>query len=308
VVTDTREYDTFGPWIPTVRTTEDVPRLYRDHPLDLAAAHSVVKVPRDIVRRDATAGMDLYDHLLALEADQLTVLSRWQDPATAGPGRYEVREVGYDQIAAVLDVVDLLDGGLHVHTRDGRVLTVSYNGAGADELQLFVDELRVLIGQVATAPNRAPAPGSELRLLPASALGRDDVGVVSAHREVAERRPGLLVYAWHGRQPVQPRTGTLRRLAHALSPATLHAGIVAGDEDAWEVFGRRDWITRGRKPVRSLSRLVLPRHALDRVEAQPHPSYAGATSLTLVAGDARLSMTVPEGSATERVLVEASPG
>ena len=58
------EYDAFGPWIDEVFAPEDVPRLFRNHALDFDAARLVLKVPRDIVRRDATPDMDLYDYLL----------------------------------------------------------------------------------------------------------------------------------------------------------------------------------------------------------------------------------------------------
>jgi hypothetical protein len=50
----TPEYDAFGPWVDPVRTAEEVPPLYRDHPVDLAGSRLVLKVPRDIARRDAT--------------------------------------------------------------------------------------------------------------------------------------------------------------------------------------------------------------------------------------------------------------
>ena len=288
MVADTREYDSFGPWIPEVRTAEDVPRLYRDHPLDVRSADLVLKVPRNIARRDASAEMDLYDHLLALQQDGLTVLSRWQDQRTAGPGRYEIQHVAYDQVAIVLDEVSLLDGHLRLYTLDGHVLTVSYNGSGAESLQRLVERLRVLAAHA--APPRPPVStrASEERgprLLPASALGRDDVGLVSAHRDIAGQRPDLLTLAWHGRQTLRPRSGVLRRLSHALSPATLHACIIAGDDETLEVIGRRDWVTRGRKPDHSLSRLVILRRALDRIEADPHPLYVGATTVTFMAGN-----------------------
>ncbi|BDZ60782.1 hypothetical protein GCM10025873_05730 [Demequina sediminis] len=70
------EYDRFGPWIDRVETEADVPRLFRPHGVDLAAARLVLKVPRNVARRDASPDMDLYDHLLVLGRDSLTVLSR----------------------------------------------------------------------------------------------------------------------------------------------------------------------------------------------------------------------------------------
>ena len=38
----TPEYDAFGPWVDPVRTAEEVPPLYRDHPVDLAGSRLVL--------------------------------------------------------------------------------------------------------------------------------------------------------------------------------------------------------------------------------------------------------------------------
>ncbi|MCU1433145.1 MAG: hypothetical protein JWP95_2250, partial [Actinotalea sp.] len=54
----TAEYDAFGPWILEVRAVDDLPALFSRHPLDLGSARLVLKVPRQIARRDAHAGMD----------------------------------------------------------------------------------------------------------------------------------------------------------------------------------------------------------------------------------------------------------
>ena len=75
----TQEFDEFGPWILEVERPEDVPRLYRGHPLDLGSAELVLKVPRRIWRRDANPDMDLYDYLIVAGGDSMTVLSRRGD-------------------------------------------------------------------------------------------------------------------------------------------------------------------------------------------------------------------------------------
>jgi len=86
----TAEFDAFGPWIDEVRTASAVPRLYRDYPLDLDAARLVLKVPRNIARRDALPTMDLYDHLLVVGPHDLTVLSA----RTAGTARLTLAMTG----------------------------------------------------------------------------------------------------------------------------------------------------------------------------------------------------------------------
>lgn len=297
MVTDTREYDLFGPWVDEVRTEEEVPRLYRRHRLDLAAARLVLKVPRDIARRDARPGMDLYDHLVALEPDRLTVLSR-----TEGADRYDLHQVAYADVVAIEDVVTLLDARVRVHSRDGHVVTMTYNGADRGNPGRLVEELRML----ATRPagRSRPTPDATA-VLEQTALGLDDIGIVNAHRAIAAVRPQLRALASHPRAVVRPggsgATAAGRAVTHLLRPMTVHAALVAADDETVEVFGRVG-LARGRSPVHTLSRRLVARAALSGVEVAPDPVYPSVRVVSLVAGAVRLSLPVPAGSPTERVL------
>lgn len=299
MVTDTREYDLFGPWVDEVRTEEEVPRLYRGHRLDLATARLVLKVPRDIARRDARPDMDLYDHLVALEPDCLTVLSR-----TAGAGRYDVRQVAYADVVAIDDVVTLLDARVRVHARDGEVVTMTYNGADRGNPGRLVEQLRVLAMERSPAGEVGSAPGAPT-VLGQDALGFDDIGIVNAHRAVAAVRPALRAVAWHPRQVVRPGgsrvSAAARGVTHALRPMTVHAALVALDDDTVEVFGRGG-LARGRSPVHTQSRRLVARSALTGVRSEPHPVYPTVRLVSVVAGRARLTLPVPAGSTTEHAL------
>ena len=313
----TPEYDAFGPWVDPVRTVEEIPPLYREHPVDLAGSRLVLKVPRDIARRDATPDMDLYDHLLVLGPDRFTALSRRTAgdaaPRTratargAADGRgYDVRDVPYDQVAAVGTSVDLLDGRLTVHALAGPSVTVRFSGSSADVVEGFVDTLRALAWPVPTTGDPAPrdptAGGPGLGRLDRRALGEREIGLVSAYREVADHEPGLRALAAHPRRTVLPRRGGASRVLHLLHPMTVQAAVVASDGRELQVFGRRDWLARGRTPVHSESRLVLPLDRLTGVRAVPHPVYDGVVVVTLRAGDAALDLPVPAGTDAERVL------
>ncbi len=98
------ELERLEPWVDQVRTREEVPPLFRDHAFDLDAARLVLKVPRNIARRDAHAGMDLYDHLVVLEERRLVVLSRQFERNGRGEERVHTR--GFDvrtvELAAVI--------------------------------------------------------------------------------------------------------------------------------------------------------------------------------------------------------------
>lgn len=301
MVTDTREYDLFGPWVDEVRTEDEVPRLYRRHRLDLAAARLVLKVPRDIARRDARPGMDLYDHLVALEPSCLTVLSR-----SAGADGYGVRQVAYADVVAIEDVVTLLDARVRVHARDGGVVEMTYNGADRGHPRRLVEQLRVLAIERSGDREAAPAPDGPA-VLDQDALGLDDIGIVNAHRAVAAVRPALRAVAWHPRQVVRPggsgAAAAARVVTHALRPMTVHAALVAVDDDTVEVFDRVG-LARGRSPVHTQARRLVAREALAGVRVEPHPVYPTVRLVTLVAGQARLTLPVPAGSSTERALAD----
>ena len=305
--TRSAEYDAFGPWIDRVRGPEDVPRLYRDHPLDLDASPLVLKVPRDIPRRDATPDMDLYDHLLVLGPDRFTALSRREG------ARYDVREVPYTGIAAVRTSIDLLDGRLAVHTLTGGPVEVRFSGSSADVVGGFVDLLRLLAwpsgaGEAGpVGPAAGGASDDRGRVLSRRALGDREIGLVAAYREVADREPRLQTLAAHPRRVVAPASPG-GRLLHLLHPMTVQGAVVCSDGRELQVFGRAAWLVRGRTPVHSESRLVLPVARLTGSEERQHPRYPDVTVVVLRAGDTAIELPVPSDSDARRVLTGVTLG
>lgn len=301
------EYDAFGPWILPVRDPHEVPRLFRDHPVDLASARMVVKVPRSIARRDADPGMDLYDHLVAAGPERLTVLSRH------GTG-YTDTTVGYDQIAALTDSVDLLDGRFTVHTLAQGAVSFGYNASSRDTVNGLLASIRE---PALEAARRAAGPGGPVSVLTAGAarpvpalreLGDADVDLVTFYLNVQAHEPDLVLHAAHGRRSVQPvRTGTATELLHRLRPMVLHGGLVCSGGGELQILGRRYWLMRGRAPVHSLARTVIPLARLGQVTVAEHPRYRDVGIVTLRAGAATFDVPLPEGSAAEHVLTTWQP-
>jgi len=297
------EYERFGPWIDEVVTPGEVPRLFRSHPLDVTAARLVLKVPRNVARRDVSAGTDLYDHLLVVDDRTFTVLSR----RPAEPGTFTVRTLALDALASVRDVVSLLDAHLTVASRDGTSVTVAYNGSARENVARLVDELR---GAVVGAP---PTPlavelqraGSELvaseRPLD---TGRSDGGLLADLAAVRRAQPHVVPWTGHGRVAVRPVGGGFAALVQRVvpSPVTLHGAVLAADGTALEILGRHEWLVRGRTPVSSSSRLVVPWSSLDAIRLAPHERYPDAVVVTFVAGRDATQIVVPAGSAAHRLL------
>ncbi len=316
------EYDRFGPWIDEVKQIEDVPRLYRNYPIDFSVERLVLKVPRNITRRNATPEMDLYDHLLMLGQERLTVLSRRVGKtsreaggaASSDGGRgYDVVTLQCADVVAIRDTLNLLDGRLTVSTSEGTPVKVSYNGSAGDVVGRFVSAL----SEAACVKPASPvglallAAGGPLAR-PAMVQGRGpvDTFLASAFLEAHGANPRLSAWAAHGSRRLAPEAagmrGNVERMKHALSPMTLHGALFAADESALEIFGRHSWLMRGRAAIYSTSHLVIPFGAPDRLDLAPHPLYPDVTVATIGAGKWRAELPVPRDSAAEQLLSEAA--
>ncbi|PWD49576.1 hypothetical protein C8046_01450 [Serinibacter arcticus] len=318
-VAGTGEFEKFGPWIDEVRTPADVPPLFRSYPLDLTSTALVLKVPRSIHRRDATADMDLYDHMLVLDDIGLTALSRRTDGdrhhrrgTRREPGSYTVWSVRYVDVAAVQDSVSLLDASFTVLSRAGDALTVRYNGSARASVQRLVDALRV--GTTSDVLSRAGGAlreaGRYVATETTAVVLPQDQALVSNLREAQRGRPALAPWAWHGRSRVSRRAGgigrAVARITDAVNPVTLHGAILASDGVALEVLGRRDPLTRGTMPDHSASHLVVALNTLETVTIEGHASFDGVVTAGLVLGGARLELQLPEGSPAHHLLYQAA--
>jgi hypothetical protein len=287
------EYDAFGPWIDEVASPDEVPRLYRDYPIDFATTRTVLKFPRDIARRDATPAMDLFDHLVIVTDRALTILSRSGD-------RYTEVSVQHDQVAAITDWVNLLDARLVIQTLAGDVVSVAYNGSSNDSVAALVDLLRELARRVAPTRRRP-----RLEVLPP--LGLDDLGkkdalIVTSLRDLVRREPEVRLVAARGRAALSSRTAGAR-VVDLFARPTLHGCAVGKSDTELHIVARREWIVRGGAPVVSRSRTIVALELLGAASVAAHPKYAGVSVVTLPVGAARIDIPVPRGSPTEKALL-----
>ncbi|MCU1542479.1 MAG: hypothetical protein JWM50_344 [Microbacteriaceae bacterium] len=294
--TSTAEYDAFGPWIDEVHSADELPRLYRDYPVDLDEALLVLKFPRDISRRDASPTMHLYDCVAIVAPDRLILLSRTGDT-------YTVLSVVHSDVAAIVDRVNLLDARLSLHTVAGDVVDLPYNGSSSDTVRALVDLLREL--QPAGGRPDGLRDVASLPPLGLDDLGRNDAMFVTAYRELAAREPQLRLLAAHGRTRVGRRGGALSRLVDGVLPVTLHGAIVAAGVDDLQVLSRWDWLVRGGSPVLSRARTVVRLASVSSVTKAEHPRLVGVTVVSFGLGAGVVEIPVPTGSTAERALLAA---
>ncbi|WP_098454980.1 hypothetical protein [Sanguibacter antarcticus] len=319
------EYDAFGPWVVPVDSLDLVPPLYRNHPLDLERAVMVLKVPRQITRRDATPEMDLYDHLVVVDPDKIELLSR------SAKG-YDLLTVEHSQVAAIDYGADLLDGWLTLFTAGGAsrtpvpgvsstdgprpALTLKYNAASEGIIETLVATLRGLALGVSTTsaghgaatdgavPHETPGQTSIHRAaLGLLDLGERDVGLVTAQHALVRAEPDVRVLGFHARRTVTPRgrQGAARFLDLIL-PSTLHAAIVCASENELHVLRRRHWVTRSRRPEHSVGHTILLLERCGGTTVRDDERFEGTRVFSVPVGGLAVELVVPVGSSSERAL------
>jgi hypothetical protein len=293
----TPEHDAFGPWILTVRTADEVPPLFRPHGAEPFTARLVLKVPRDIARRDTDPSMDLYDRLLVVRDRDLEVLTR------VGTG-FEAVRIPFPDLVAVRDSVDLLDGMLTLHAADGTAVPVPYNGVSAD---VVADLAELLVGLAGATHADAPAdalPGSTCP--PRVDLGKDEQGVASEAWRLAAQDPGLRILASHPRIPLRRAASGPLSALRSLRPMSLAGAVAACTPHELLVITRRERILRRRTATLSLDRLRILRHAITSTTSEPHPVWAGMSVVTVRAGDAAFPILAEATGALEGGLLTIS--
>jgi hypothetical protein len=297
-VDDLAEYDAFGPWIDEVRSPSEVPRLFRAHPLDFEAASLVLKVPRNIVRRDANPAMHLYDALLVLDSAGLLVLTRAGDDFTA-------RRVPFTSIVALQNDSLLLDARFTVHTADGGPLVVPYNGSARESIDRLVDRMRALMTPSSAAapagpaaPSTTAAPAGPVAPVALPAHPRD-AGLVAAFADFEAAEPEITLLATHPTLRLRPPggAGAVARARHALRPMTLHGAVVAATPGELHVLHRREWLARGSQADISDAHTLVVRRPGARPASHAHPLYPDAVVVTLPTGGDPLELVLDADTA-----------
>jgi hypothetical protein len=312
----TAEFDAFGPWIDEVRSPYEVPRLFTLHPIDFATTRLVLKVPRNISRRDANPTMDLYDHLIIAGEHELTLLSR-------DGTMMRSTTMAYDRIAAISDAVALLDAELTIVGSDGHTVRFAYNGSGNGAIVRLIELLRALVnpGAITMGPDSSnpdgagPASTGPASTGPAIApprspyassgpgiddLGRGDSVLVTWFRDLERMDASLDFRAGHGSAPVTPRSGTV---TDWLRPSAVSGVLVAASPSELQVISRRAPIVRRSAVDHSRRRTIVFRGGIHSSHSAPHSHFAGLAVVALQVGSTGVEFTTLQGSEVERELL-----
>ncbi len=114
-----QEYNSFGPWIYEVNDDYPMPPLFLPYYKEDMNYLMLVKIPRNIERRDAKPGMDMYDYVIGLYGDYIYILKRAEKLV-------EEFKVFYKDVECINNSIDLLLGSLSIKLRDNEII-IPYN-------------------------------------------------------------------------------------------------------------------------------------------------------------------------------------
>jgi hypothetical protein len=132
---DLREYDAFGPWIYNIKDERDAPKRFRVACERHRGARFLLKAPRQIERRDAHPGMDLYVAVLAVHDHGASFMRLTDDGVVA-------QDVVWDEVAAIESYINLLSARWTLRLRDGGVFSFDYNAVSSNLIDQVTEFVR----------------------------------------------------------------------------------------------------------------------------------------------------------------------
>ena len=131
------EYDAFGPWVYEIDEVHPLPKLFVPYIHPDPDRTIMVKVPRQIDRQDAEPGMDLYDYIIAVSKNNLTIYGR-----TEGSQVVRVISVKYEDVVAVTIKNVLLSSEVTIMLLSGETIVVPFNRISFDVMQKVILAIR----------------------------------------------------------------------------------------------------------------------------------------------------------------------
>ena len=252
------EFDAFGPWIYPVDRVDEAPELFQPYLRAEEPWELCLKLPRNIERRRAAPGMDLYDDLLCAYGDRVLLLHR-------GGRAVQRTAVPYRAICRVGLARKLLQGSLALHLAD-RTVTVPFNAVSMD---LMGDFVRVLRRHMTEGGTGGAAP---FREVPVS-----DTLLQNLLEDFRGRGETFAVGAFQAQAPLEPSGSRRRPRRMSVLPALA---VLAGDGEL--LLARREADPR-RKSEAGLGYALayVPLRQVRGVRLEADPVFA-AWRLTLV--------------------------
>lgn len=210
---DVAEYNSFGPWAYEINEEYPLPRLFAPCFSDDDKAIMKIKIPRDVERRDAEPGMDLYDYVIALYEDNFRVLER-QD------SKVKEHSIPLKDFRGIRIHENLLRGGYTVYSTEG-AMSFPFNAVSVD---LF-KKLTNLVFERLQSQNAAGQP-FDISSLPVTDTAPTAMFMKNMLHDLQMKTPGIRLGAVQKsvevRRKESRRDEIQRLLWKKMNPEALH--------------------------------------------------------------------------------------
>jgi len=263
------EYDRFGPWVIEISEVDPPPPLFLPYLTRTEEPLLSIKIPRKIDRRDAQAGMNLYDYLITLYEEDLVILERVGDAVQA-------RTFYYGDIQYLRLNENLLKGILNLCTID-MDYALRFNTVSSAIMQQLVD----LIRQRYTGPV-GPALIEENARFQEEALSFYFTRLLADEHK---HNPAFQVLAAQAETAVGAyETAAYRKILLGIISKRLLESLHLSDGRELKIINRgRTYKYRGQN-VYATERCYIPLDNISAVNWQKDPQNAAIINLSLETG------------------------
>ena len=185
---DLAEYNAFGPWAYEISEKYPLPPLFAPYFTADDKAVIKIKIPREIERRNAKPGMDLYDYVVALYEDRLLVLKR-ED------GTVLEKQIPLKEFKGVRIYQNLLKGGYTIFSARGSI-SFPFNSVSLDLFRkltnLVLERVKSQVRDISSLPVTETAPESMLliNMLHDTEMKLPDIRVGAVQKSADVHRKG----------------------------------------------------------------------------------------------------------------------
>ena len=185
---DLAEYNAFGPWAYEISEKYPLPPLFAPYFTADDKAVIKIKIPREIERRNAEPGMDLYDYVVALYEDRLLVLKR-------EGGTVLEKQIPLKEFKGVRIYQNLLKGGYTIFSARGSI-SFPFNSVSLDLFRkltnLVLERVKSQVRDISSLPVTETAPESMLliNMLHDTEMKLPDIRVGAVQKSADVHRKG----------------------------------------------------------------------------------------------------------------------
>ena len=258
---DVAEYNAFGPWAYEITDTHPMPRLFTPFFTADDGALLKIKIPREVERRNAAPGMDLYDYVIALYEDSLLILKR-------EGGQVKKFQIASGDFRGVRIYENMLKGGYTVFAANGTV-AFPFNAVSIDLFQKLTNLILEKLQGGNTAGRKYDTSS-----LPVTETMPEAVLLENMLHDVQMKLPGIRVGAVQKSVDVHHKGATRdiieRMLWKEMNPEALHLYT----DDLLVVLENGVFPNRVGMQEFGYTQTIIPLNCIDGVEVAASADYS----------------------------------